>query len=84
MHYNKRCQLTHVNAQCKDLKYVSAICRSLYMGAGVTRRGWLSTWDRHTSLVATMSSVSMTVRAGEMSKSDGAPLGGSKRRPFGS
>ncbi len=37
-----------------------------------------------TSLVATSNSVSMTDSMGLMSKSEGAPLGGSKRRPLGS
>jgi len=34
--------------------------------------------------VATSSSVSITDRIGLMSKSEGAPFGGSKRRPLGS
>lgn len=37
-----------------------------------------------TSLVATSNSVSMTDSMGLMSKSEGAPLGGSRRRPLGS
>lgn len=37
-----------------------------------------------TSLVATSSNVSITDRIGLMSKSEGAPLGGSNSRPLGS
>ena len=37
-----------------------------------------------TSLVATNSSISITDSIGLMSKSEGAPLGGSRRRPLGS
>lgn len=37
-----------------------------------------------TSCVATSRSVSITAKIGLMSKSEGAPFGGSRRRPLGS
>lgn len=55
---------------------MEGLCNWMKLAAG--SRG------EHTSPVATMSIVSMTVRMGKISKSDGAPLGGSKRRPLGS